>query len=100
MAITITYDAKQGTNKRIGAALARGKKFISGALNFSGQTYATGGITCSFVGFTTLDSVWLQNQDGQVLRYIDSTGKVAVDGLASGVNVGSWTAVKFLAVGD
>ncbi|KKK48022.1 hypothetical protein LCGC14_3149290, partial [marine sediment metagenome] len=36
MAVTITYDRRQSTNKHLGAALSRGKKAVSGEINFSG----------------------------------------------------------------
>ena len=100
MAATVTYDAKQGTNKKMGAGMARGKKRIAAELNFSGQTYATGGITASFVGYSTLDSVVIEPYEGWNLWYKNSTGKVIADGMASDTNLGSWTAVKALTSGD
>lgn len=98
MAITVTYDARQGTNKKMGAGMARGKKRIAAELNFSGQTYATGGITCNLVGFSSFDSVWIEPKEGWNLWY--TSGVVVIDGMASDTNVGSWTAVKALIAGD
>lgn len=119
MAVTVTYDAGLNTNKKMTSWTARGKKMAVGQLNFSGLTYIDGGVTTSFEGFSTLDAVFIENQGGYVFAYDYSNGLIevrepgtatatstigsrenALQELASGTDVGSYTAVRFFAVGD
>ena len=94
MAVTITYDARQNTNKSLGAALSRGKKEISAEINFSGLSASTGGVTMTCVGFSTVDAVLFEQKSGYQIYYDDANTLIKIPQLADGVDLGSWTAVK------
>ena len=95
MAVTITYDATQNTNKRLGAAMSRGKKAISGTINFSGLSNAISGVTMTMIGFSTVDMAHLEQKSGYQIYFDDANTVIKIPELASGVDIGSWTAVKF-----
>jgi len=95
MAVTITYDGRQNTNKKLGAAMSRGLKAIAAQINFSGLSNAiSSGIVCSFVGFGSIDSVMIEPQSGYQIYYDSDDGVIRIPQLATGVSLGSWTAVK------
>jgi hypothetical protein len=95
MAITVTYDARQQTNKSLGAALSRGKKAAAAVLNFSGQSNViASGVVCSFVGFSTIDAVFIGETSGYSCYYDTSLGSIRFPQLASGVSLGDLTSVK------
>ena len=118
MAVTITYKASQNTNKSWTSNSARGVKFATGELNFSGLTYPTsGGVTTDFTGFGSVWMVTINPEDGLFFEY-DLTNEaiiVRVPGTAtntstlaagetlmqevSNVTLSSWNAVRFWAVG-
>ena len=99
MAVTITYDRRQSTNKHLGAALSRGKKAVSGEINFSGLSASTGGVTMTMIGFSTVDSCYIEQKSGYQVYYDDANTLIKIPQLADGVDIGSWTAVKFFAWG-
>ena len=94
MAISVTYDARQFTNKSLGAALSRGKKAVAAVLNCSGQSNVIAGVGVSFVGFTTIDAVFIGETSGYACYYDTSAGKMIFPELASGVSLGNLTSVK------
>jgi len=95
MAVSVTYDTRQQTNKSLGAALSRGKKAVAAVLNFSGQSNViASGIAVSFVGFSTIDAVFIGETSGYRAYYDTSQGSIIFPELASGVNVGALTSVK------
>jgi len=95
MAVTVTYDATQNTNKHLGAAMSRGKKAIAAELNFSGQSNViSSGVAVSFVGFSTIDAVVLTETSGYRAYYDVSQGSIIFPELATGVSLGDLTAVK------
>jgi hypothetical protein len=115
MAVTITYDVKLNTNKSIGSSVARGKKMAYGRMNFSGLTALSAtGITCDMTGFSTVDLVIFDQASGYQVNFNYSTEKIEIreipsgtttiagqmQFLASGQALGSWTSVRFFAVGD
>ena len=100
MAVTLTFDAKQQTNKMLGAAMSRGKKAVAGTINFSGLSASTGGVTMTIAGFSTIDACWLEQKSGYQIYYDDANTLIKIPTLADGVDLGSWTAVKFWAWGD
>jgi hypothetical protein len=100
MAVTITYDARQNTNKNLGAAMSRGKKSISMEINFSGLSASTGGVTMTCVGFSTIDQVTFEQKSGYQIYYDDANTLIKIPQLADGVDLGSWTAVKAWAWGN
>lgn len=95
MAVSITYDARQNTNKRLGAAMSRGKKAVAAVLNFSGQSNVIGsGIACSFVGFGSIQAVFVGETSGYMAYYDTSQGSIIFPQLATGVSLGDLTSVK------
>lgn len=119
MATTITYDSRYNTNKKIASSAARGLKQVTGAINFSGLAYVNGGVTNTFVGFSTLTVVFEQ-QLGIAFEYdhTNSTIILTVPGAASATatilatadgsrsleipsdtSLDAFTAVRFFAVG-
>ncbi len=100
MGVTITYDRKQQTNKHLGAALSRGKKAISGQINFSGLSNAVAGVTMTMIGFSTVDACYIEQKSGYQVYYDDANTLVQIPQLAAGVTLASWTAVKFFAWGN
>ena len=101
MAVSVTYDVRQQTNKSLGAALSRGKKAVAAVLNFSGQSNViASGVVCSFVGFNTIDAVFIGGASGYRAYYDTSQGSIIFPELASGVSLGSLTSVKCFIWGD
>ena len=100
MAVTITFDARQNTNKKLGAAMSRGKKAISGEINFSGLSASTGGVTMTIIGFATIDACWMEQKSGYQIYYDDANNLIKIPQLGDGVDLGAWTAVKFWAWGS
>lgn len=119
MAVTITWDAGFNTNKSLNSAVARGKKMVTGKMNFSGLTYIDGGVTVSMAGFSTVDACWIEPQNGLFFNfdYTNQLVEVRIAGsatntatiaalentlqeIASGTSLGSYTAVRFWAMGD
>ena len=100
MAVTITFDARQNTNKKLGAAMSRGKKAISGEINFSGLSASTGGVTMTIGGFGTIDACWMEQKSGYQIYYDAANTLIMIPQLADGVDLGSWTALKFWAWGN
>jgi hypothetical protein len=101
MAVSVTYDARQFTNKKLGAAMSRGKKACAAVLNFSGQSNViASGIAASFVGFSTIDAVFIGETSGYQAFYDTSQGSIRFPELASGVNLGGLTSVKCWIWGD
>jgi len=95
MAVTVTYDPTQNTNKRLGAAMSRGKKAISGTINFSGLSNAISGVTMTMVGFGTVDIAYIEQKSGYQIYFDDANTLIKIPQLATGISLGSWTAVKF-----
>jgi len=101
MAVSVTYDGRQSTNKSIGAALSRGKKAVACSLNFSGQSNViSSGVVCSFVGFSTIQAVFIGETSGYACYYDTSLGSIRFPELASGVSLGNLTSVKCFIWGD
>ena len=101
MAVTITYDARQNTNKSLGAAMSRGKKATAAVLNFSGQSNViTSGIACSFVGFSSIQAVFIGETSGYRAYYDTSQGSIIFPELATGVSLGDLTSVKAFVWGN
>ena len=100
MAVTITYDARQNTNKRLGAAMSRGKKAISGEINFSGLSASTGGVTMTIIGFATVDACWMEQKSGYQVYYDAANTVIRTPQIVDGADLGSWTALKFWAWGS
>ena len=102
MAVTVTYDAKQGTNRKLGAALARGKRSQAYRINFSGLSYSGSGVTIGFAGMVTLDMVMFEQKSGyQVYYFHDGTqSKIGIVGLASDFALSSWTELRGWVWGD
>jgi len=121
MAVTITFDAGLNTNKKITSWSARGKKMAAGAINFSGLTYADGGITADFAGLSTIDMMFISPQRGIVFEFDYTNNKIVMlvpgtasatatilstaDGvrmleIASDTALSTFTSVRFFAVGS
>jgi len=100
MAVTITFDGRQQTNKMLGAALSRGKKAVAGQINFSGLSNAVDGVTMTIVGLSTVDACWMEQKSGYQIYFDDANTLIKIPQLATGVSLGSWTAVKFWAWGN
>ena len=100
MAVAVTFDARQQTNKNLGAAMSRGKKAVSGTVNFSGLSASTGGVTMTIVGFATVDVCFFEQTSGYQMYYDADNTLIMIPELADGVDLGSWTAVRFWAWGD
>lgn len=99
MAVTITYDERQQTNKMLGAAVSRGIRAVAGTFNCSGLSASTGGVTMTITGFTTIDACWVEQKSGYQI-YFDATNTLLkMPQIADGADLGSWTAVKFWAWG-
>jgi hypothetical protein len=77
--IGVSYDAGLNTNKSLLSSLARGKKQVTGTLNFSNKTYITGGVTTNLVGLSTVDICYISSKEGMVFEYdYSSTALVKV----------------------
>ena len=100
MAVTITFDKRQQTNKMLGAALSRGKKAFSGEINFSGLSAASDGVTMTIAGMSTVDACLLEQKSGYQIYYDDANTVIRIPQVVDGFDLGSWTAVKFWAWGD
>ena len=102
MAVTITYDARQNTNKQLGAAMSRGKKAISMEINFSGLSASPSqsGVTMTCVGFSTIDGIMFEQKSGYQIYYDDANTLIKIPQLADGVDLSSWTALKAWAWGN
>ncbi len=100
MGVTVTYDPRQNTSKFIGAAMSRGKKAISGKINFSGLSNAVAGVTMTMFGFGTVDMCYIEQKSGYQVYYDDANTLIQIPQLATGVNLGAWTKVKFFAWGN
>jgi hypothetical protein len=118
--IGVSYDAGLNTNKTLNSAAARGKKHITGTLNFSNKTYITGGVTTNLAGLSTVDMCLISSKSGMVFEYdYSSTAlvKVMLPGKAtntttvaagensmqefpSGSNMSLLGTVRFFAVGN
>jgi hypothetical protein len=84
--IGVSYDAGLNTNKSLLSSLARGKKQVTGTLNFSNKTYITGGVTTPLAGLSTVDVCFISGKSGMVFEYdYSSTAlvKVLLPGRAS-----------------
>lgn len=100
MAVTVTYDKRQQTNKSIGAAMSRGKKAVSFDINFSGLSVVATGITMTVAGMTTVDVCLIDQKSGYQVYYEASSTVIKVPQLVSGTSLGSWTTVNAWAWGD
>jgi len=100
MAVTITYDARQNTNKSLGAAMSRGKKAVAGTINFSGLSASSGGVTMTIVGLSTVDACWMEQKSGYQVYFDDASNLIRIPQVVDGFDLGSWTALKFWAWGN
>ena len=100
MAVTITFDSRQLSNKTLTAAQSNRKKAVSGEINFSGLSASTGGVTMTIAGLTTVGQCWIEQKSGYQVYYDDASNLIHIRQLADGVDLGSWTAVKFWAWGN
>lgn len=104
--VSVTY---RDHNKSIHEWLSRGKKMVLGTLTLA--TYAGGGLTCSITGFTTIESVFIQNTGGRTFDYTHSTSILRAAGgynlststytfeCASDTELACFTAPLFIAIG-
>ena len=99
MAVTITYDKRQQTNKALGAAVSRGIRACSGDFNCSGLSASSGGVTMTIAGFTTIDACWVEQKSGYQIYYDPANTLLKMPQIVDGFDIGSWTAVKFWAWG-
>jgi len=114
MAVLVVNDPKFGTNYSFNSAAAGGQGFTVGYLNFSGVTYAGGGVTMSlpfhtteYVGITprlaTSTNVFFLYASGLVqlwaVAVTTTAGGVPVEQVASDTALSSFTNIPFVAYG-
>ena len=100
MAVTITFDSRQLSNKTLTAAQANGKKGVAGTINFSGLSASIGGVTMTIAGLTTVGACWMEQKSGYQVYYEAASNLIHIPQLVDGFDLGSWTAVKFWAWGN
>lgn len=67
--VGISYDAGLNTNKKLSSALARGRKHVTGTLNFSAKLYIGGGVTTPVTGLSSVYAMFIQPKSGITFEY-------------------------------
>lgn len=116
MALTPTFNLKQGTVYTLNAAASRGQGWTRGTMNASGTLYAGGGVTCT-MPFVNTEFVSIEPRmvtattlffsygytTGKVSAFsavvTTTAGAIVFQELASDTDWGAFTAIKFTAWG-
>ena len=115
MAVTVTYAARLQNNLNVNSHAARDTKFAFGSIAFETTYPATpGGITLTFSGFRNVSGVMIPPASGFMFEYRPASEVVVIRGnigsatstaqvlgeIPSDTQVGSWSALPFLAWGN
>lgn len=116
MAVTVSWSNMLGTVHTLNSAASRGQGWTRGTINASGVLYAGGGITCTMPFITTehvhfdhriatsttlFYSYDITNTKITIYNPLPTTtaGGVVMQEVASDTNIGSLTAIRFVAWG-
>jgi hypothetical protein len=113
MAVTVTYAARLQNNLNVNSHAARDTKFAFGSIAFE-TTYTGGGATLTFSGFRNVSGIMIPPASGFMFEYRPASEVVVIRGnigsatstaqvlgeIPSDTQVGSWSALPFLAWGN